>query len=84
MAIFASSDTIDIAEKAAKELGIDPGRIWAVPGIDGKVAPGKRSYTELDTGKHWQHTPIVKEKLAVDPACKRTSKETTVADLRGI
>ena len=70
MAIFASSDTISIAEKAAKELGIDPGRIWAVPGIDGKVATDKRSYTELDTGKHWQHVPIGEEKLAVDPACE--------------
>ena len=68
--LFASSDIIDTAKEAAKEAGLLADRVYALPGGDGKIKQGTRSWEELISNKLWKHESIPKSKLKSTPACQ--------------
>ncbi|KAL7007418.1 hypothetical protein EMMF5_002882 [Cystobasidiomycetes sp. EMM_F5] len=77
-AIFVGSDHIDTALAAAKEVGIESRRVFALPGIDGTVTLLAHSYERLDIGKRWQHASLPVDKLKTTTACDCSETATTV------
>ncbi|CAD6578732.1 MAG: hypothetical protein CYPHOPRED_000662 [Cyphobasidiales sp. Tagirdzhanova-0007] len=75
--LFASSDIIDTAKEAAKEAGLLADRVYALPGGDGKIKQGTRSWEELISNKLWKHESIPKSKLKSTPAFIPYSSGTT-------
>jgi acyl-CoA synthetase (AMP-forming)/AMP-acid ligase II len=56
--VLAGSDLLPPALRAANEAGVPNDRIYALPGMDGKVKSGAQSYEKLISKTLWEHEPI--------------------------
>ena len=56
--VLVGSDLLQLATGAAKEAGLADNRIYALPGMDGKLKAGTQTYEKLISRNLWKHEPV--------------------------
>lgn len=56
--VLASSDLRPLANESAKEIGLDTGRIYALPGMDGKITQTGSCYETLVSTQIYKQEPV--------------------------